>query len=143
MPSLTISDTNMFDSVAFFDVQQKSFEVIKLEDGKSMQNVSFSDAKGIAAIDYQSRVMIIVDNSSRVMTYTYKDDQSPSPDPKPDPDPRPDPTPSPDDDGVPFWVYILIGVCGLIVVSVVVVMVCRRTRNGKKSGVYRNLIDSI
>lgn len=143
MPSLTISDTNMFDSVAFFDVQQKSFEVIKLEDGKSMQNVSFSDAKGIAAIDYQSRVMIIVDNSSRVMTYTYKDDQSPSPDPKPDPDPRPDPTPTPNDDGMPLWAYILIGVCGLIVVSVVVVMVCRRTRNGKKSGVYRNFSDEV
>ena len=139
MPSLTISDTNMFDSVAFFDAQQKSFEVIKLNDGKSMQNVSLSDAKSIVAIDYQSRVMIVVDSSSRVITYTYKDDQSPTP----DPDPKPDPTPTPDDDGTPLWAYIVIGVCGLIVVSVVVVMVCRRTRNGKKSGVYRNFSDEV
>jgi hypothetical protein len=87
-------------------------------------------------------MMAILDSGMRVITYQYKDDSDPGPNPGPDPGPNPFP-PKPDDDSTPLWVYIAAGVAGLIIVSVGVVILCKKMRPNKGSSAYGQFSDEV
>lgn len=74
-PSQLITDGNMFDCAVFFNIARSSLSVVRINDGVSLQTISNPQIYGNFTTDYQARVLVILDDYRRVMTYSYENDK--------------------------------------------------------------------
>jgi hypothetical protein len=75
-PSKLITDGNLFDVVVFANVEKYCFEVVRVDDGVSLQNVTNPQIYKAFTIDYANRILVLVDSAGRVITYSYENDKA-------------------------------------------------------------------
>ena len=75
-PSHLITDGNMFDCAVFINIARPTLEVLRINDGVSLQNIFNPQIYGSITTDYQARVLVILDDYRRVMAYSYENDKA-------------------------------------------------------------------
>lgn len=65
--------------MAFFMEEKGSMELVRMADSLSVQNITFSNDFYFYDAHYQSKVLIVLDSSSRVLAYQYEADKATQP----------------------------------------------------------------
>jgi hypothetical protein len=114
---ITIGNGN---TVALFQSGKGTMELIRAGDGNTIQNKTFSSSSYALDVDLKNNIMIMLDSSSRVVTYSYT----------PDEDVQPIPDPVTPGQSFPIWIIIVSVIAGIIVLAVVLMYVFREKLPG-------------
>ena len=110
--AITIGDGN---TVALFQTGKGTMELIRAGDGNTVQNITFSASNYLLDADFQKNVLIVLDSSNRVVTYSYT----------PDEDVQPVPDPVNPEKSFPVWIIIVSVIFGVLILVVVLMYVFR------------------
>lgn len=66
-----------------FKNEEGTMEVIRSGDGKSIQNITYTNANDFYDAHYKNKVLIILDGTGQVVTYSYEPDEDVQPIPDP------------------------------------------------------------
>ena len=91
-------------------------EVIRTGDGKSLQNITYTTVTDFYDADYKNKVLILLDGTGRVVTYSYE----------PDEDVQPIPDPVTPDEGFPMWIIIVAASAGVLIITAIILFVFRK-----------------
>ena len=109
--ALTIGDGN---TVAMFQTGKGTMELVRAGDGKTIQNTTFTNSNYFLDADFKNKVMIVLDSSARVITYSYEPDEDILP-----------PEPVAPEKAFPIWIIIVSVIVGMIILAVVLMYVFR------------------
>lgn len=88
-------------------------ELVRAGDGKTVQNITFSSSNYMLDADFQNKVLIILDSSNRVLTYSYSADE----------DVQPIPDPVNPAKSFPVWIVIVSVIFGILILAVVLMYI--------------------